>query len=216
MRRAVLGWALDRAAREDEVGFATVALPRLERSIPPTRRGAELARGLADDDRWTARYLAGVSLARLVPRHLAVDDAWEVLMRLAGDEAASVRQAAAIGVGRLVLRCPEEVGRLEGLLRDPAADLGQRGAALRSLALLAADDATADDAERLLRETALSGDRLAPAVRPVITRGLGARDPERARAILERWAAGDDAALRAYAGRALERWDAADGGWDDE
>jgi hypothetical protein len=94
---------------------------------------------------------------------------------------------------------------LERLLGDPAAPRAQRRAALRSLVLLAVTPATAQVAERLLRDVALDDERLGPGAEAVVTRGVGTRDPARARAILGSWAASPELVLRRRGTRGLER-----------
>jgi hypothetical protein len=208
MRRRMLRWALDRAEREENTAFAAVTLPRLERSIPATDKGAQLVRSLVDDERWTGRYVGALALPRFVPERVPAADAWALLLRLAADCSAIVRQGAAIGVGRLVIRAPSELDRLERLLVNPEAPLAERRAALRSLVVVAETEETVATAERLLRRTVLCQDRLAASVGTIVTRGLGARDPGRALMMLRDWAQSDNEALRECGRRALDRWEA--------
>lgn len=206
VRRLLLDRALTRASAPGGEGYAAAMLPRLERTVPRTPLGAALVRSLCTDERWAARYLAARALAGLAPAHVEPAEAWECLLALARDPLAAVRQGAAWGLGTLVIRAREQTAPwLERLLADPDAQRSERKAALRSLVVLALEPATSELAERLLRRTALAPDPLARGVWVLVSRGIGARDPQRAQAILDTWSASEQSALREQAARAQRR-----------
>jgi hypothetical protein len=204
MHRALLSWSLTRASAPGGEAFAARSLPRLQRAVPRTERGAALASALSTDERWAARYLAARVLARMAPDLVPADAAWERLVALARDDHRAVREGASYGFAELVVRVPPAAERLERLLTDGAADSTARRAALRSLVVLAVQPETAELGARLLRSTARGHERLARGVGAVILgRGIAARDPERAMQIVRDWLASGDPVLRAQAERAL-------------
>ncbi|MEA2250217.1 MAG: hypothetical protein QOI62_3193 [Solirubrobacteraceae bacterium] len=205
MRRRLLNRLLTRASAPGDTGLASQVLPSLARAVPRTPSGARLVRELHADDRWAARYLAARVIPRFVPDHLAADEAWHLLLRLADDDAAVVRQGAAFGLGELAIAESDARTLLERLLDDAARPRAQRRAALRSLTLLAVTPSTEDLAERLLRDAVLADEGLAPGAEVVVTRGIGPRDRERALEILRGWVASSEPILRRHGARGIER-----------
>jgi len=204
VHRALLSWSLTKASAPGEEAFAASCLPRLERAVPRNRRGAALARNLVGDERWAARYVGARALGRLAPEPITVDEAWAGLLTLAGDRERTVREGAAAGLAELVTRVPEAAPRLERVLTDPAADVGARRAAVRSLIVLSVQPQTAELGARLLRAAALAGDRSGRGLGAgVIGRGIAAQDRDRALGIAREWAASAEPALRAQGERAL-------------
>jgi hypothetical protein len=203
VRRALLGWMLGRAAAPDGARFAAM-LPRLEGAVPRTAAGAQMAREMCSDERWSARYLAGRVLGRFPPEALDPDDAWTRLLALAGDEHTVVREAAPFGLAALAAREPATAERMAVLLTDAGAPRAARRAALRSLVPLVVDPPTRAAGERLLREAALTDAGINRGVGAVILgRGIAARDPELALRIAHEWENSPEPALRRHAARAL-------------
>jgi hypothetical protein len=203
MNHRLLDWTLTKAS-EPTGGKYAALLPRMERSVPRTRRGADLVRRLCEDERWAARFLAARALGRMVPDLVDVDNAWRLLLMLAVDDSPLVREAVPVGIASLVERQPSASERLERLLNDGTAPRLARRAGLRSLVPLTLGSGTHALGERLLRAAALAGPELHQGIGAVIVaRGIGARDPEHARRIAAEWAASTEVPLRRQAARAL-------------
>lgn len=218
MGHRLLERMLTKASAPEGATYAAM-LPRLERTVTRTRSGADLVRRLCDDERWSARYLAGRTLGRMVPDLVETDEAWRRLLTLAIDDSPFVREAVPVGIASLVERDPSSGERLEQLLADPAAPRLERRAALRSLVPLTLSPATQALGERLLRAAALADAGINQGVGAILLgRGIGARDPEHARRIAAEWAASAETPLRRQAARALRGplGDANDvGAWED-
>ncbi|MFP5361582.1 MAG: hypothetical protein ACLGI5_02490 [Thermoleophilia bacterium] len=203
MRRLLLGYMLDRAAAPEGAALAAM-LPRLERAVPATRKGAQIVRGLCADERWTARHLAGRVMGRLPDDAMSSDEAWGRLLALAADEHPMVREGAPYGLAALAARDAAMAARAEALLTDAGAPRSARRAVLRSIVALCAEPPTRPLGERLLRTAALADEGVNRGVGAVVlSRGIGARDPELARRIATEWATAPEPALRREADRAL-------------
>lgn len=203
MKAPLTSWVLTRACEPGGTRFAAM-LPRLDRAVPCTRAGAERVRALCDDERWSARYVAGRALGRMAPEPIDAGEVWERLLRLAHDDSSFVREAVPFGIAALVERAPSAAQPLERLLTDAAAPRAERRAALRSLVLLAPAAATRDLGARLLRAAAMQDSGINCGVGAVILgRGIGARDPALARRIAQDWSESAEPALRRQGARAL-------------
>jgi hypothetical protein len=103
-----------------------------------------------------------------------------------------------------VTRVPGMAEGLEDLIADGDAPLPVRRCAVRSLAVLATQPATADLGVRLLSVAAASPDRASAGIGAVIVgRAIAARDRARAEAIARAWSESDDPRLSDQGRRAL-------------
>jgi hypothetical protein len=200
----VLDWTLTRAADPSHANFAARWLPWVVRAVRIAPFRGRLVRDLSEDRRWPARYAAGRVLGSLVPRHMPAEEAWERLVRLAADPAPFVPEAVPHGIADVVTRMPRMAGGLEDLIADGDAPLAVRRCAVRSLAVLATQPATAELGMRLLSVAAVAPGRASHGIgAAIVGRAIAARDSARAEAIARAWSESDAPRLRDQGRRAL-------------
>lgn len=181
-------------------------LPLLRRHLGRT---AGEVRQLAGHPAWQARWVAAQNLAD----HLPAEPAWSLLCRLAQDAERNVREGAAHGLARLLLRRPALRGRYEAVLADDGAAPRLREVVLHSAVVLWREGPAQLDLALGLLTVAASR----PPDGPYRTIGshllaveLRKSHPQAAERLRAAWAAAGNAHLRYHAGRA--GWNGRQGG----